>query len=648
LQLLKKLRVVFDKDMIPFHRTIGFRLLLVSFILLSLPLLVDSFIFVRQRYEHKVTDAKAYLVEIANFRELPLSRLHPLSHPLTDAIVYGLNLETSFPQQGTPELNEKLKSLAQVGELHGVFLVKATEGKYTVIASSIPQFIGKDYAEFFKVNNFQAPPSLKTGFASYIAFDEQTEHPYFVMSHAIYSPKEHKVVGIVVILDDITLAIQDLLKLDLHRFPVNFALMLPSSTVFASSDPTLHNHYFRPLKKGYSGFFQQENLPSAQPILTKNIEMPFFEFTWEGKEQIGYVKTFPQGHYAFLTYAAKGKIIQTPLADLFGIYSIYALILIVGGTLMTLLTMRMVKPIQNLSDVMQKMQKGDLGLRYQKDSFGFEINVLGDIFNEMVDAVLEQKQLAEEESIQREIFHRELRLGQEVQRKLLPQQMPQYPGVDVAETYIPAIEVGGDFYDVFVIQKEETAKLALAIADASGKGVQACFYSLSVRNMLRIYLDAYDDVAKAMEETNELLRKDTAESGMFVTVLTALYEHNSRYLSYYSCGHNPGYVKRADGTLEILKSEGVAMGVVPSRNATAHGLQLHLGDVIIFYTDGVTEAMNREDQFFGVERLERCICNWQGGRAAELVEEIIQSVKQFVNSAPQHDDITLLVMKIIK
>lgn len=308
--------------------------------------------------------------------------------------------------------------------------------------------------------------------------------------------------------------------------------------------------------------------------------------------------------------------------------------------------MRMAKPIQNLSLVMQKIQEGSLNYRYRKDPLGFEINTLGAIFNEMVDAVLGQKRKAEEERIKREIFASELKLGSQVQQSLLPQKMPHYPGVDMAQIYIPAIEVGGDFYDSFVKEKDHQKELFLAVADASGKGVHACLYSLSLRTMLAIYVREYRDIAQAMVATNNLFMQDTGDSGMFVTVLAGIYNYKNKILNYYSCGHNPGLVHRRNGDIEVLEHKGIAMGVREFEKAEAATVQLQQGDTLVFYSDGITEARNEEYKFFGEERLIDCL-KLEGNKSAlEIVEKIVAQVNIFVGSAPQHDDITLLVMKI--
>lgn len=641
--------------MIQFRQSIGFRLLVISFILLAIPLLVDSFILVQKRYEHAISDAKEMLVEVAHFKELPLLELQPLDAPVVQLLIDYLGLEKSFPQEKSKTLDEKLEKLSQIGGFYGIFLLKITgDNRFIVIASGREEYIGRDYTNFFKMSDIYTKHSFEKGYSGYMTVDKDTLNPYFVMANPIYSTNENRFVGIIALTDDITAKIKTLLQPDMRNYKINFALLLPSSIVFAASDPTLRFQYFQPLDPAYKKLFLEEEplaktaLPSEPLSTNTSIGAPFFEFTWNGQSQIGYVKNITGVNYSLLAYAAKNEIFQTPLIEFFNIYSIYGIILILGGAAATLLTMRMAKPIQNLGLVMTRIQEGDIQLRYQKDPFGFEINLLGEIFNGMVSAVLLQKRIAEKERVKKESFARELRLGQQVQRNLLPHKMPDYPGVEVAEIYIPTIEVSGDFYDVFLKDEKEDKKLVLAIADVSGKGVQACFYSLSVRTMLRTYAKEYSDIADAMLATNNLFRLDTGDTGLFVTVLCGVYDHRTKILSYYSCGHNPGYVRRADGSVEILVRDGMAMGVFAAEKSKARTIQLEKGDIVVFYTDGVTEAHNSEYQLFGEGRLVEYLSEKGDRTATEIVDGIVERVNAFVAQAAQHDDITLLVMKIIE
>lgn len=611
---------------------------------------MDSFILIQKRYERRIVEAKDYLVEIAQQRELPLAQIQPLNKPLLEMMAHFLKLQSDFPEKPDKELNDKLKEMAKIGDFYGVFILKITDDKrYIVTASSDSNFVGKDYTNFFNLHDI-----IDREMSSYISYNSKTLEPYFIVAHLIFSPEQEKVIGLLAISDDITYKHKELLVLDDHRYPVSFALLLPSTVVFAATDPEMRFHYFLDLQPEQRQLFIEEELfpgkllPDEPIKVEEGIGKPFFEFTWQGEEQIGYVKKLPDNNFTLLTYAAKDKIFHSPILNFFNIYSIYGLILIIGGTVAYLLIRRMAKPIQDLSVVMQKIQQGEIHLRYKIDPLGFEINALGTIFNEMVDAVLEQKKVAEEERLKREILARELILGQQAQRSLLPQKMPQYPGVELAELYIPAIEVGGDFYDVFVKTRTDTSpQLFIAVADASGKGVQACFYSLSVRNMLRTYAKEYDDVGMAMSATNNLFTLDTGETGMFVTVFMGAYDYDTQTFKYFSSGHNPGIVRREDGSIEILQHHGIAMGVLQTGDQHEASIQLNKGDTVILYTDGVTEAHNEEYQHYGEERLAQLIQSEGWRSASELVEQIAKQVDHFVGQTPQHDDITLLIMKII-
>jgi len=639
--------------MIPFRKTIGFRLLGVAFILLALPLLVDSFILIQELYVQTIAKSKAYLVEIGQLRELPLTQLQPLNKPLIDVFIQDLNLEEDFPQTPNDQMNKKLEALAKVGGFSNIFLIKYTDDdEYIVTASGLAGSVGENLTDFFKLNNLYAPEALERGFTSYITYDNKTLQPFFLVAHVIYSEKEQRVLGVLAVSQNISKELSQLLKLDTQKYHVSFAFLLPSSIVFAATDPELRFKYFFPLSDQLRALFLKEQpiasefLPQKPIAIDERIGLPFFEFEWMGEKQIGYINKLPEINYSLLTYASHDAIFARPFFQFFNVYIVYGILLVLGGLIAYFLTKRMAKPIRSLSVVMQKIQEGDLNYRYQKDALGFEINALGSMFNEMVDAVIDKKQSAEKQRVDRETLGRELKLGQQVQRNLLPHSMPQYPGVEIAEKYIPAIEVGGDFYDVFVKNPEKDRKIVIAVADASGKGVQACFYSLSMRNILRTCAKEYPEIGQAMSAANNLFLKDTGESGMFVTVLAGEYDARTRVFSYHSCGHNPGLIRRANGQIDMLGEVGIAMGVLPFESKATYHVQLHLGDVVVLYSDGITEAHDMDYQLYGEERLMHCLSQAVEQAATDIVDKIVEDVETFVGLAPQHDDITLLVMKI--
>jgi sigma-B regulation protein RsbU (phosphoserine phosphatase) len=255
--------------------------------------------------------------------------------------------------------------------------------------------------------------------------------------------------------------------------------------------------------------------------------------------------------------------------------------------------------------------------------------------------------LAEEERVRVEFYEKELKIGQVVQRGLLPSKMPTLEGIEIAERYLPAKEVGGDFYDVFLRTCEGKEQIALVVADASGKGVQACFYSLGVRSDLRVFAREYQKAGQVMKNVNRLFYSDSGDTGMFVTLLLGIYDPKTNELEYSSCGHNPPYLRKSDGTIEMLGGVDMALGVKKELDPQTRKVRLQKGDLLVFYTDGVTETHNENNELFSEARLEQFIKE-KGNLSAERVAgELIKELKEFQGKALQHDDITLLLMKLL-
>ena len=182
---------------------------------------------------------------------------------------------------------------------------------------------------------------------------------------------------------------------------------------------------------------------------------------------------------------------------------------------------------------------------------------------------------------------------------------PSSPGLDIASGFTPAREVGGDFYDVYVKRDVQPNQLVIAIADASGKGITACFYSLCVRSMLRSYDSTYADLPKIIRSTNNLFCLDTGDTGMFVTAWVGIYDPATKIIRFSSCGHHPAIIKRKDGSLIEVTTSGIALGVAPFDKVKADQFQLETGDWVILYTDGILDARDAEGTHFGKERFFR-------------------------------------------
>src|SRR6185437_13214450 len=220
---------------------------------------------------------------------------------------------------------------------------------------------------------------------------------------------------------------------------------------------------------------------------------------------------------------------------------------------------------------------------------------------------LEVTQLAHSlaaEAAQRERVNREMEIAREVQERLFPQQMPEIEGATIAGHCRPALGVGGDYYDVFAL---EDGRMGLAIGDVSGKGIAAALLMASLRASLRgVSLDTPRDFAKLMNKVNRLVYEASAEN-RFATFFFAAYDPKARRLDCVNAGHNPPALLRcgADGKTEVirLEADGPVVGLLPSAPYTEQSVTLMPGDLLLMFTDGISEAMTREDEEWGEERM---------------------------------------------
>jgi serine phosphatase RsbU (regulator of sigma subunit) len=235
----------------------------------------------------------------------------------------------------------------------------------------------------------------------------------------------------------------------------------------------------------------------------------------------------------------------------------------------------------------------------------------------------------------------ELDVARALQIAILPATFPAKPGCDGAARMIPATTMGGDFYDFIELPD---GRIGLVMADVSGKGVPAAFFMAVARTNLRDLAAHYPEPGACLAQTNEMLCAQNPLE-LFVTVFYCVLDTSTGTLRYANGGHNPPYVRRADGSVEALSGAGgLVLGVMGGVEFPDHTVQLLPGDRLVLYTDGVTEAFNPADEPYGVERLIAEVKAHGDGSAAGLVERICRSVTIFAGTAPQSDDITLTVL----
>ncbi|MCP4397637.1 MAG: SpoIIE family protein phosphatase [bacterium] len=248
------------------------------------------------------------------------------------------------------------------------------------------------------------------------------------------------------------------------------------------------------------------------------------------------------------------------------------------------------------------------------------------------------------EELERERIVKELEIAKDIQQSLLPESTPEIEGAELAAKSIPAKEVGGDFYDFIPISEDQ---LGLVMADVSGKGVPAALFMALSRALMRANSLHDPEVAQAVIQTNHLILECTS-SGLFVTLFYAIIDVKQRKLRYISAGHNPPFLhKRSSGEVLMLEADGIALGAIDEIELEEKELSVEEGDVLVLYTDGVTESINSQEEEFGEERLEQLIQDHHTQSARDLMQTIEERVMAFAGDEPQFDDFTLMVLKIV-
>ncbi|NYF50636.1 SpoIIE family protein phosphatase [Tunturiibacter gelidoferens] len=256
------------------------------------------------------------------------------------------------------------------------------------------------------------------------------------------------------------------------------------------------------------------------------------------------------------------------------------------------------------------------------------------------------------EVAQRERISREIEIAREVQERLFPQTYPKLSGVDLAGFCRPAQVVGGDYYDFFLLPSDSTtdSRLALALGDISGKGISAALLMASLRASLRSIAGLQQsDLAALISHVNKLVY-ESSTANRYATFFYAEYDPINHLLTYVNAGHNPPYVLRGTETI-ALEPTGTVVGLLPDAEYSQATLQLHPGDVLLAFTDGISEAMNHDEEEWGEDNmlasarqlLNRPECTTT---ADQLLTCIFDAADKFTAGAPQHDDMTLLVCTI--
>jgi len=263
-----------------------------------------------------------------------------------------------------------------------------------------------------------------------------------------------------------------------------------------------------------------------------------------------------------------------------------------------------------------------------------------------VETFLEYLRKSESDSGIHRALRQDLEGARDVQQAFFPPESLSIPSLSCATFYQPAHEIGGDYYDFLPLLE---GRWGIAIGDVSGKGIGAALIMASLQASLRAQaLHPHLDLTALIGDVNRLVF-ESSPANFFASLFYAEYEPATRVFKYVNAGHNPPIILRtSNGASKFLhlRSVGIPIGIAPDSRFPSRTLQLESDDVLVAYTDGITEAENREGEFWGQKRLETVLRSSTHKTAEEIMHAILHEVSVFVNGHPQHDDMTLLVLRV--
>ncbi len=339
-----------------------------------------------------------------------------------------------------------------------------------------------------------------------------------------------------------------------------------------------------------------------------------------------------------------GTLISRQTGEVLDIFAVLFIILLVIVIVLAVYLARIItRPVESLKEGTLALGRGNLDYRVRVES-GDEFEELAGSFNRMAADLKKNIEDLRRTTAEKERYTKELEIAKEIQESILPESTPAIPGFETGAMTIPAMEIGGDLYDFIPV---EGNCWGFVIADVSGKGVSAALFMAISRNLIHASGRAIAGPSAAIRQANRLMYEDS-RSNMFITVFYAVLDPLRMTLAYVNAGHNPPLLVRGDPPVVIsLEGKGIALGVVPDVNIVPGVLALERGDLIVMYTDGVTEAFNEQDENFGEERLTGFVLRNRTRPAGEIISGLLDEIRQFAGNAPQSDDITLVILRVL-
>lgn len=303
------------------------------------------------------------------------------------------------------------------------------------------------------------------------------------------------------------------------------------------------------------------------------------------------------------------------------------------------------KPLTQMANIAGRIGRGDLEAQVPEIRTRDEVGKLASALDYMKTSLKEYIRELTETTASRQRMESELKIARNIQMGILPKTFPPFPertDFDIHALTLPAREVGGDFYDFFLIDKDH---LCFVIGDASGKGIPAALFMAFTKTLIKAKASADLETGALMEQVNDELGKGN-DADMFITVFCGILNTVTGELRYTNGGHNPPIVMRNGGDESYLDGPGeLVVGIMEGSRYSTRSLVLKPGDGLFLYTDGVTEAMNEADEIFSTDRLLDVLVSCRGKSVSDITACVGEAIDHFCKDTPQYDDITMMALR---
>lgn len=561
----------------------------------------------------------------------------------------------SFRPEGAGKLDlERLVASGRRGGL-GFYMIQKIMDKVEYYSSSSQNELRLTKA-LVPMDSKGAPPLLRRMFTLRVKFSLWT---FFIVSliigGAFYFINDRTTKEIYSNLDDTvnalnkTIAEQAALYIINRRSDVEFDELVVS---YCTSNPVLerivltdsaglilaHSDDIHNIRKPYHypGFANSSVVGSPQRAVVADKEINYLILPIVSGERV-----LGSAHATYSSEPVQLQLAESQIT----ILKLTAVLVLIGIIGIYLLSNYFVTPIVNITRRVRRFSSGDLESELPlegADEF-FEIS---NALNEMMTRLRRDRETV----IEREKMAKEIEVASQIQKTLLPRELPQLPGLEIDAFYRAASIIGGDLYDIF---QTGDGRCCMIVADVSGKGVPASLVMSMLRTVIKIHAHGAESARATLISVNDYLA-DNMPQGMFITVLMAIYDVEGRHLNFVSAGHNPMLLYKSSTRRVIrINPSGMPLGVPvtleKSFRETLEEVEVKLdeGDLFLLYTDGITEAVNREGEQFGIERLSDLIQsqlrNGDSGSLRDISRLIVNELDAYAGYASQKDDVTFVI-----